>query len=220
MIAGSRCPAKKTAGATALACCLAALLVPRTLEKYQFFPFAPARPQVIHPMSYTNFNMNAKQINPSSVVIAETESSNSEVQYFVGLDGVKQAFLETLDLPEGEMIYAFLHPDSVTDELYEWLTTTYVTKRVEKHLFAHVFVTDHGGSQRVVKYKELDDSEKRQTHIVDAFDFHFESEVNIFGKKIAFFVTHDPEKYRAIIITNPTIVSTIKSFYLHYLWKI
>lgn len=152
--------------------------------------------------------------------ISQTPDSDPSVQFFTGLDGIKQAYLETLTISPEEPIYAFLHPSIVTDELYQWLTTDYVNQRVAKGIFAHVFVTSDRGSERVAQYLESDQQEKRQTHVVEAYEHHFDCEVNIYDGKVAFYVFDNPDTYQAVIINNPTVSQTLKSFYLHYLWKI
>ncbi len=93
-------------------------------------------------------------------------------------------------------------------------------ERAKKGILAHVFVNNGKESQRAKKYKELDDQEKRITHFVEDYNKPFESEVNIYGEKVAFINYTPKEELVGIIIHHQLIASTIKAFYLHYLWKI
>jgi hypothetical protein len=142
------------------------------------------------------------------------------ITYYSGIEGIKKIYIDTLNLPAGEVIYAFLNPNEVHDALYNWLTSEYIAQRVKNGIQAHVFITDKHDSPRVARYKKLDDKENRITHIVESYNKPFECEVDIYGGKIAFINYNPKAEIMGIIINHPIIASTLKAFYLHYLWKI
>lgn len=163
--------------------------------------------------------MALPQAISETISIAQAEGKPSTVKCYQGLEGVKQAYLDTLDIAENTTIYAFLNPDRVDPSIYEWLTTEYVRLRVEKKIFAHVFISNGAGSAKTEQYLKKDTGELRETHMVESFDHPFECEVDIIGYTV-FFINYNPkETLMAVSITDPMIVKTIKSFYLHYLWK-
>lgn len=162
------------------------------------------------------------------MVIAKTDTQITQIltpdakdliTYCHGVEGIINIYQDTLNLPPEEIIYAFLNPEDVHDEVYRWLTQEYIEKRVSKGIFAHVFVTNGHNSPRALKYKELDEKEKRITHFVESYDKPFECEVDIYGDKVAFINYNPKEPLFGIVINHPIIARTLKSFYLHYLWK-
>jgi hypothetical protein len=122
-------------------------------------------------------------------------------------------------LSSDQALYAFLNPEEVHDELYEWLTTVYVKERIKRGIIAHVYISNGKESLRAKKYMESDEAEKRVTHFVEDFGKPFECEVDIYGDKIAIINYNPKGELVGILIHHPVITATIKSFYLHYLWK-
>lgn len=163
--------------------------------------------------------MDIKSFVAANAEISLTEGKAPIVSMYSGVEGIKHIYEDTLTLPNTEAIYAFLNPSSVDPTIYKWLTTEYVKARVEKGIFANVFVTGPKNAQEVETYKNGDTTELRKTFIVEDFDKPFECEVDIYGDKIAL-INYKPNELYGIIINNATIVSTIKAFYLHYLWKL
>lgn len=163
--------------------------------------------------------MDITKIVSTAIQVSDEKDKEPILTYLEGIEGIKNIYLDTLKLPKGETIYAVLNPEKVHPEIYHWLTTDYVKLRVKKGIYAHVFVTGGQDSERTKLYKELDTKENRTTHIVEAYDKPFECEINIYGDKVAFINYNPKGKLVGIIIHHKIIVSTLKAFYLHYLWK-
>jgi len=152
--------------------------------------------------------------------IKSSKGDNPLVQVYKGIEGIKEVYKDTLTLAPEDHLYAFLNPDNVHPDIYNWLTTDYVKERVEKNIHAVSFVSSKEKGSQGEAYKVNEKAELRETHFVDDFDFPFESEVIIYGGKIAFINFNPKAELVGIIINHPTIYETVKSFYLHYLWKV
>lgn len=153
-----------------------------------------------------------------AVEVYSKTSDKPIVTVFNGIEGVKNIYLDTLTIGSDEVIYAFLNPQDVNDEIYNWLDTIYAKKRAQKSIFAHVFITNKNG-ERAKRYLDSSDGERRKVEYIEDFGKHFQCEVDIYGNKVAF-INHNPAgEISGMIIDHPIIANTLKSFYLHFLWK-
>lgn len=141
------------------------------------------------------------------------------ISVYGGLEGVKQTFLEVLDTESKEPLYAFLNPEKVDKEVYEWITTHYIRIRKEKAVFVNSFITGHKNSREMQDYILKDEQELRKTIVIEDFEYPFECAVNIHGDKIAF-MNYKSGELVGILIHDQVLASTLKAFYLHYLWKV
>lgn len=158
-----------------------------------------------------------KVISDAAAVYSKT-SDEPIVTVYNGIEGIKEIYRDTLTVTSDQTIYAFLNPEDVNDELYQWLETVYIKERVSKNITAHVFVSDKN-SPRSKKYIETSDAGKRITQYVEDFGKPFECEVDIYGDKVALINYNPKGEITGMIIHHPVIANTIKSFYLHFFWK-
>jgi len=167
--------------------------------------------------------MDIQKIVSEAIEIFSPNSKAPIVTFYSGVEGIKNIYLDTiktLSVSPDKTLYAFLNPEVVHEDIYKWLTTFYVDERVKNGIYAHVFISNKDKSQRSLKYKELDDKEKRTTYFVEDYDKPFESEVNIYDDKVAFINFNPKGEIAGVIIHHSLIASTLKAFYLHYMWKI
>jgi len=163
--------------------------------------------------------MDIQKIITEAVSIQAPNSTKPIITFYSGIEGIKNIYLDTLTIPPGEAIYAFLNPETTDPKIYSWLTEYYVKERIKKGIFAHVFVTGDQNSEKLKKYKEDDVVEKRTTYVVEDFGQPFRCEINIYLDKVALIDYTPNGEVIGILIQNETIASTLKAFYLHYLWK-
>ena len=153
----------------------------------------------------------------SNAKITINQESSPFVRVYSGVEGIKEVYRDTLTTPPDESIYALLNPKSVHPEIFSWLNDTYTKQRVKQGIFANVFITK-GQGEEVSDYANEDEKALRKTFLVERYDFDFECEVNIYADKVAL-IDYTPNMLRALIIQDKIITKTMKSFYLHYLWK-
>ncbi len=163
--------------------------------------------------------MDIQKIIADAVEVYSKTSEKPIVTVYSGIEGVKEIYMDTLTSNPDEPIYAFLNPEDVSEDLYTWLDTVYVKERVKKNITANVFISNpKGGNTK--KYLNSSSEEKRITHYIEDFGKPFECEVDIYGDKVALINYNPKGEISGIVINHAIMASTIKSFYLHFLWKI
>lgn len=164
--------------------------------------------------------MTIQKVVSDAVEVFSKNSSAPIVTFYSGIEGIKQIYLDTLTISPEEPIYAFLNPEAVNDDIYQWLTTYYAAERARLGITAHVFISGDKESKRALDYQQHSDDELRITHFIESYGKPFESEVNIYGDKVAMISYNPNAEIVGVVINHPALVATLKSFYLHYLWKL
>lgn len=130
------------------------------------------------------------------------------VSTFEGVEGLKQMYEDTLR--EKQPIYAVLQAEHLHPELYRWLESVYVKRRVKLGIPATVIVASSTASE---KYVSKDARTLRTTRVVDRQLFPFAHEVDIYGQKIAFINYKKDEALIGVVIDHPRIAQTMKAFF-------
>lgn len=142
----------------------------------------------------------------NSLYIASTE--NPTVRTYEGIKGLKEIYEDILS--EKKPIYAILQAAEVEPELYKWLTTTFVKKRVRAKIHVKAIVAT---SKASMKYKKKDVKEYRISVLVPEEKFPFEHEIDIYGDKIAFIHYKKGEPLIGVVINHPAIAQTSKAWF-------
>lgn len=130
------------------------------------------------------------------------------ITYFEGVEGIKRAYRDTLK--EGVEIYALVQTSKVEPEIYDWVTQYYVKERVKRGINVKAIVSS---GLKTKKYVDLDKRELRESRSISNQQYPFEHEVNLYGDKMALINHHKGEKLLAIIIENPIVVRTFRSWF-------
>ncbi len=130
------------------------------------------------------------------------------VSTFEGIEGLKRIYEDTIR--EGKEIYAVLQTGAVHEEIFKWLTTTYIKKRVKAGIRAKVIVSSGAWSET---YREKDEKELRTTLLVPNTRFPFQHEVDVYGSKVAFINYKKDEALIGVVINHPQIAQTMKSWF-------
>lgn len=163
--------------------------------------------------------MNIQKIVSDAVAVYSKTSKKPIVTVYSGIEGIKAIYMDTLTLSSNETIYALLNPEDIHPDILEWLKSYYIPERIKKNIDAHVFISNPKHLPLTAEYRKHDEERKRVTTFVEDFGKPFECEIDIYGDKVAM-INYDPkDELGGIIIHHPALVRTIKSFYLHYLWK-
>lgn len=139
--------------------------------------------------------------------------SKPVVSYFEGIEGVKKVYLDTLKV--GEPILALVEASKVDLRVYDWLTSHYSKTRVKARIQVRAIVAS---SQQAETYVGRDQAELRESKLIDSALFPFEQEINIYGTKVAIINHHKDSKLLGIIIDNPLISQTFRSWF-ELTWK-
>lgn len=142
----------------------------------------------------------------TSLYIQSTEQP--VVKTFEGINGLKKIYENIL--LEGKPIYALVQAQNVEDELYKWLTTTYIRKRVRLKLHVRAIVAS---SKASAEYAQKSKEEYRITKLVDSSKFPIEHEIDVYGDKVAFIHYAKNEPLIGVVIHHPGIARTCKAWF-------
>lgn len=144
----------------------------------------------------------------------KTKYSNIEVKpvisYYEGLEGIKKVYLDTLTSPITEPLLALVETSKVHPDIYDWVTQTYVHKRIEAGINVKAIVAS---GSKTKAYTQLDPKELRETKIIDGKNFPFEHEINLYGHKLAIINHNKNTTPIGIIIENEYIATTFRSWF-------
>lgn len=130
------------------------------------------------------------------------------VTYYEGVEGIKKVYMDTIK--EGKEMWSLVETSEVDPAIYEWLTTTYVVDRVKKDIKVKAIVAS--GSKTKI-YTGLNEKELRETKVISSDKFPFENEINIYGNKMAIVNYRKGTKLLGVIIDNPILVNTFRSWF-------
>lgn len=129
-----------------------------------------------------------------------------KVKFYQGVEGLKKTYLETLKAEKE--IYLISDFEKMFQAVPEDWMFDYAQQRTEKNIKAWCLARD---SQTARRIKSLDKKQNRETRIFNK-DFNLETEINIFGNKVALLSFKKP--YIAVIIEDAAIAQTLLS-----MWK-
>jgi sugar-specific transcriptional regulator TrmB len=147
-----------------------------------------------------------EEMLPEFLSIYNLPCEKPKVKFYQGAEGLKRVYEDTLK--EGSPIYLISDYEQMFEALdSEWMWG-YAKRRTEKGIKAFS-IAKEGVRAQEVKIKDIE--QLRETRIIKNVDF--ETEINIYGNKIALFSFRRP--YAGVIIEDRAIAQTLKS-----MWKI
>ncbi|MDB5259979.1 MAG: transcriptional regulator TrmB [Candidatus Nomurabacteria bacterium] len=152
-------------------------------------------------------------------ILPEIESKRAQkhifpkIQFFKGLDGIKQAYEDTLDHNTQKQIRTFTGADAIYNVADQEWVHYYLTKRRDMGIKASVITTDTPGGHAT---KNKDKQFFRTTKIIPK-EYSFDTEIIAYENKISLtsFSNEDPV---AVIIEDERISNTIKKIF-EYVWN-
>lgn len=121
-----------------------------------------------------------KKLLPELLSIENTSGIKPKVRYYEGIEGIKQLFEETLDLPKGSETLAYSSHSLDNKYIAEYLKE-YIPRRVAKGITQRCIIEYSTDSLAV---KTRDSAELRESRIVNPEYFPFSNQINIFGNKM------------------------------------
>ncbi|MFA6486150.1 MAG: helix-turn-helix domain-containing protein [Candidatus Magasanikbacteria bacterium] len=163
----------------------------------------PSDPRIL--IARAEYNLkNVKIALPELLGLFNLPAHKPKVKYYEGVDGIKTAYQNILNI--GETIYGFSDYEKMFALMpadYMW---TFPPDRVKRKIKFYCIAHD-GPMGRDVKQK--DKTQLRETRLVK---INFETEINIYGNKVAMMSFRRPGT--AVIIEDAAIAKTLKS-----VWK-
>ncbi len=176
--------------------------------------FAPLSPNIIiNKLSEKKSQIESAEIGvnnllPSLLSKYRLIDQKPVITYYEGVEGIKKVYLDTL--AENKPILALVETTKVHPEIYKWITNVYAPLRVEQQMSVKAIVTT---GNKTEKYTELNKSEFRETKIISSEKFPFEHEINVYGNKVAIINHNKNSPLLGIIIDNPQISTTFRSWF-------
>ncbi|MBU1935445.1 hypothetical protein KKF04_05295, partial [Patescibacteria group bacterium] len=130
-----------------------------------------------------------------------------KMRYYEGIEGVKRVYEDTL--VEGKEIYAFENVEDMSLEVQDYLWNSYVPRRTEKGIFAHVITPKNPSN---IEFKNNDKKSARKTKFIPKAKFPIEIEINIYGEKTALF-SYKHEEMFGVILESKAITNSMKAIF-------
>lgn len=169
--------------------------------------FAPEHPNKVIAFLENKIKSAQSKLKQASEVIPElltlyNTKEKPRVRYYEGIDGMREAFEDTLTSTETIRVYAV--GEDMFSALSEEYFKNYFKQRVAKNISTRVIAPDTPSTREVIKN---DAQEMRTTLLVDADKFYFSTETNIYDNKIM--IASWKEKF-ALIIESEEIANGYK----------
>ncbi len=183
-------------------------------QKYGVTEFSAIEPRLL--VSYLDRQQQALEEEKNSVqrILPELEQLRAnldvlpKVSFFEGLEGVKQAYEDTLDNNRGKVIYVFSGPDIVFQEMGEDYVSYYITKRTRLGIRSFQIAPRTPGGEII---QSKDKNVLRITKLIPK-EFSFDSEMIIYDNKLGIF-SFAKDKLMAVIIEDQLIVNTMMALF-------
>lgn len=132
-----------------------------------------------------------------------------QIYFFEGLEGLKQAYEDTLENNKGKIIEEFTGPDAMFDELgQEQWVRNYIAKRKRKNIHCKIIAPNTKWSRWT---KENDADSLRITKLIPE-EYSFASEIVLYDDKVGIF-SFSKEKPVALLIEDVTIAKTMRTIF-------
>ena len=143
---------------------------------------------------------------PELASIYNAHATKPKIRFYDGIEGIKQVFEETLQVPVGTETLAYSSAESIHSFLGDYVPS-YLARRVAGGITQRAIAEDSPAAREHLKN---DAQELRQTVLVDKERFPFSNEINIFGNKLFIASYRD---LLAVVIESEEIARTQKAIF-------
>ncbi|KKR48181.1 MAG: Transcriptional regulator, TrmB [Candidatus Magasanikbacteria bacterium GW2011_GWC2_40_17] len=150
-----------------------------------------------------------EEMLPEFLSIYNLPSEKPKVKFYQGVEGLKRIYEDTLN--EGATIYEISDYERMFETIeLDWMWN-YPKRRTEKNIKAFSIAKEGVQAQKV---RAKDAEHLRETRFIK--DVNFETEINIYGDKIALLSFRRP--YAGVIIEDRAIAQTLRSMW-NIIWN-
>lgn len=147
---------------------------------------------------------------PAVIGEKKQEMVTPKMRIYEGVEGVKRVYENTL--VEGKPIYAFEDVGFMAPSIKDWILKDYVPRRTAEKIFAHVITPNNPHNKN---FRKDDKAFCRETRFLASIPV--EVEINIYGKKTAFF-SYKADEMFGVILESPAITNSMKALF-DFCWK-
>jgi sugar-specific transcriptional regulator TrmB len=154
-----------------------------------------------------------KDALPEFMALANVYNNKPKVQFFEGIDGLKQVYDDLLS-SETKQISSFLGVGSVSKRLAEYLNLHFLPKRVKMGIHAKVLMCHNDEKSKYHVYTSGKTKQLLTEYRLLDFDFvNLYNEINIYGDNKIAFVMYGDEEMSALIIHNKKLHDSLQSIF-------
>lgn len=148
-----------------------------------------------------------KNILPELLSITNLIEKKPRIRFFEGIEGIKEAYRDTLNYPEQETL-AWASQEAAKHFEVSWLWNAYLPERVANKIWQRTIASD---DPEIRKFKAQDQKHLRKTKLLPPSETPFEVEINLYGKQNIAIMSF--EEKIALIIESKKIYNTLKSIF-------
>ena len=131
-----------------------------------------------------------------------------KIKFYEGIEGIKEVFNETLELPEGSETLAYVSYQTVTSHLKDF-APEFIKRRAAKRITQRCIAEDSPRTRE--ELVENDKRDLRQTRLVPSAKYPFQADqINIFGDKMFIASMKD---MLAMVIESKTICNSQRAIF-------
>ena len=180
-----------------------------TKDKMKYF--AVESPKILVNQMEERFH-KAEKLLPELLSITNAMAYKPKIQYYEGLNGIKNIFEDTLTA-EGEVLgYTNLAelPEVVTKEYL----TDYAQRKIQRGIKTRMLspISDHALSYTKKYYPKKFDKNLVEIFFINPKEFMFDYEINIYGNKVSI-VSLNPDELMGMIIESPLYAKTQRAIF-------
>ena len=173
--------------------------------------FAVESPKILVNQMEEKFS-HAKKILPELMSITNTLAYKPKIQYYEGVQGIKNIFEDTLTAKSEMLGYTNLAelPEVVTEEYLR----DYAARKIKKGLKTRMLspIGKHALDYLKKYYPKNFDRNLVEILFINPKEFMFEYEITIYGNKVAI-ISLNPDELLGMIIESPIYAKTQKSIF-------
>ncbi|MCF7834638.1 hypothetical protein K9M48_01085 [Candidatus Gracilibacteria bacterium] len=155
---------------------------------------------------------NFKSKLPEFMAISHKFDNKPQVQFFEGIQGVKQAYEDILS-SQTKNISSFLGVGSVSKNLLEYLNLQFLPQRIKIGIHAKVLLCSNDQKADYLVYNKKSKQALTQYKVLD-FDFiNLYNEINIYGDNKVLFVLFGEDEMSALIIQSKKLHDSLQSIF-------
>ncbi|MBN2086803.1 hypothetical protein JW758_00480 [Candidatus Peregrinibacteria bacterium] len=182
-----------------------------TFTKDNIKYFSIESPRILVNQAEEKFH-HAKKLLPELLSITNALAYKPKIQYYEGLQGIKNIFEDTLTAEDELLGYTNLSelPEVVTIEFLK----DYAKRKIEKGIKTRMLspISKHAINYTKKYYPKDFDKNLVEIFFINPKEFLFEYEINIYGNKVSL-VSLNPNELMGMIIESPIYAKTQRSIF-------
>jgi sugar-specific transcriptional regulator TrmB len=160
-----------------------------------------------------NKYQSLENILPQLETIGSNVPNKPKIRIYEGVEGIRQAYQLSLELPENSEFLIYGNPDVLNS--YPQMIKRYLQMRVARKIRVMAIIPDSASSKEVL---ERDQKELRLTRLLPREKFNQQTETHVLPDKLVY-IAHSENQPFATVIESATLASEERSRF-EFLWDL